>query len=75
VVIGSDTEPVREVVRHGHNGLLTDFFDPKALAQVTADALAGRHELDAMRRAARQTIVDKYDLKTKCLPAWLALVE
>jgi hypothetical protein len=45
------------------------------LAQVTAETLARRHELAAMREAARRTIVDNYDLKTKCLPAWLALVE
>jgi glycosyltransferase involved in cell wall biosynthesis len=75
VVIGSDTEPVREVIRHGHNGLLTNFFDADALAQVTAETLARRSDLAAMRHAARQTIVDNYDLNTKCLPAWLALAE
>jgi glycosyltransferase involved in cell wall biosynthesis len=75
VVIGSDTEPVREVIRHGHNGLLTNFFDAQALAQVAAETLGRRHELAAMRDAARRTIVEHYDLKAKCLPAWLALVE
>jgi hypothetical protein len=42
---------------------------------VAAETLGRRHELAAMRDAARRTIVEHYDLKAKCLPAWLALVE
>ncbi len=75
LVVGSDTAPVREVVEHGRNGLLTDFFDHEALAHCVADALERREELAPLRAAARQTIVDGYDLLKHCLPAQLALLE
>ena len=75
IVIGSDTAPVREVIEHGRNGLLTDFFDTKALAQCIADTLERGAELAPLRAAARQTIVDRYDMATHCLPAQVALLE
>jgi glycosyltransferase involved in cell wall biosynthesis len=75
LVLGSDTAPVREVIEHGRNGLLTDFFDPERLARAAADALERRAELAPLRAAARQTIVDRYDLQTRCLPAQIELLE
>ncbi len=37
VVVGSDTPPVREMIRHDRSGLLVDFFDEEAIAdQVVA---------------------------------------
>jgi glycosyltransferase involved in cell wall biosynthesis len=75
LVVGSDTAPVREVIEHGRNGLLTDFFDAPALAHAVADALARGAELAPLRAAARETIVQRYDLATHCLPAQLALLE
>jgi glycosyltransferase involved in cell wall biosynthesis len=75
LVVGSDTAPVREVIEHGRNGLLTDFFDVPALANAIADALARGTELAPLRAAARETIVQRYDLASICLPAQLALLE
>ncbi len=74
LVIGSRTAPVQELIEHGRNGLLTDFFDPEALAETIADALAAGSALAPLRRAARQTIVDRYDLQRHCLPAQLRFV-
>ncbi len=71
LVIGSRTAPVQEVIEHGRNGLLADFFDPEALAHTVADALQRRDALAPLRLAARQDIIDRYDLVTRCLPRQL----
>jgi glycosyltransferase involved in cell wall biosynthesis len=75
LIVASGTEPVRELIEDGRNGLLTDFFDAGALAHRIADALERRAELGALRDAARRTIVSRYDLARHCLPAQLALLE
>jgi glycosyltransferase involved in cell wall biosynthesis len=75
LLIASDTPPVREVIRDGENGLLVDFFSPQQIAQRVIDALAERDAFSAIRQAARQTVVERYDLKRICLPAQLALLE
>ena len=63
VVVGSDTGPVRDVIVHDDNGVLTSFHDPAALAAVIAE-LAD----DAPRRArlsarARETAVARFDVE------------
>ena len=74
LVVASDTAPVREVIEQGRNGLLTDFFDPTALARTVAHALGQREAMKPLRAAARQTIVDRYDLQGHCLPRQLEFV-
>ncbi|MGB9992210.1 glycosyltransferase [Massilia sp. SM-13] len=74
LVVGSRTAPLEEVIEHGRNGLLTDFFDPQALAHTVADALGRRSSLGALRQAARQTVVEHYDLHRQCLPAQMRFV-
>lgn len=74
-VVASRTAPVEEVIVDGHNGWLTDFFDAPALARRLAEGLAGRAEVGALRAAARETVVQRYDLKRVCLPAGLALLD
>ncbi|MBC7603785.1 MAG: glycosyltransferase [Ramlibacter sp.] len=75
LILGSDTAPVREVIEHGVNGLLTDFFDVEKLAHAMADTLERQGEFTHLRVAARETIVKGYDLIDHCLPATLALME
>ncbi|MFG6447693.1 glycosyltransferase family 4 protein [Roseateles sp. BYS180W] len=62
LVVGSDTPPVREVLRHGENGLLTPFFNPQALAQQLAAALADPSAYAPLREAARATVLQHYSL-------------
>ena len=75
LVIGSSTQPVREVIRHGENGLLVDFFDVPGLARTVSEALADPDAFGRLRGAARQTVVSDYDLNTVCLPRQLDMVE
>lgn len=73
-LIGSRTPPVEEVIDHGRNGLLVDFFDYDALAHTVADVLARPAAFADMRAAGRQTVIDRYDLNRICLPAQMDLV-
>jgi len=69
LIVGSRTAPLEEMITHGRNGLLTDFFDTEQLAHTIANTLEHRDSLTALREAARQTIVDRYDLHRHSLPA------
>ena len=75
LVIGSRTGPVEEVIEDGHNGVLRDFFDVAGIADAVIAVLAEPRRFIPFRQAARQTVIIRYDLKTKCLPAWLSLIE
>jgi glycosyltransferase involved in cell wall biosynthesis len=73
-LIASNTEPVLEVVEDGVNGLLVDFFAVEALAQRVIDVLARPQDYAAMRAAARRTVVERFDLASRCLPRWLEIL-
>ena len=75
LVIGSRTAPVEEAISDGHNGKLVDFFDVDGWSSAMIDALAHPERYRTMRKAARRTVVERYDLKTICLPQQVALVE
>lgn len=74
-LIASSTPPVLEVVERDVNGVLVDFFDVDGLAQSAIDVLAHPRKYLQMRKAARKTIMDKYDLAKVWLPQWLKLLE
>ena len=73
VLVASDTAPVREVIEHGRNGYLVDFFSPAALAGQAAELLADRSQLGPIREAARRTVLAHYALED-CLPRQAKLV-
>lgn len=75
LVVGSRTAPVEEIIRDGENGLLVDFFRPEQIADKVVAALAETGGFDALRRNARRTVVEKYDLKRVCLPEQLRWLE
>lgn len=75
VVVGSDTRPVAEVIEDGRNGLLVDFFDPQAVAGRVIEALDQPERMRAIGEAARRTVVERFDLRSVCLPAQVRLIE
>jgi len=75
LVLGSATAPVTEIIEHGRNGFLYEFFDGDALARQAIDALAHPERYAGVRAEARRTIVEAYDLQRICLPAWLDCLE
>jgi len=73
-VVGSDTAPVREVIRHGENGLLVDFFSPADLASAVAELLRDRDRAAAFGAEARRKVVRNYD-RNVCVQRQLALMD
>ncbi|MCX7273714.1 MAG: glycosyltransferase family 4 protein [Burkholderiales bacterium] len=73
LVIGSRTPPVQEVIQDSRNGLLVDFFSPKAIAARIDEALDRPRAMASIRAAARQTVLDRYSL-THCLDRQIELI-
>jgi glycosyltransferase involved in cell wall biosynthesis len=63
LVVGSRTAPVEEIVRHGENGLLFDFFDREDLVRTVDMALREPEAYADLRLKARQTMVQGYELR------------
>lgn len=74
VVVGSRTGPVEEVIEHGVNGLLFEFFNIAELTRTVVRVLADPSSHRTLAVRARQTVIDKYDLKRRCLPQLLKLI-
>jgi glycosyltransferase involved in cell wall biosynthesis len=75
VIVGSDTPPVLEVLRHGENGMVVDFFDYAELAATIENALLHPKRSARLGRAARATAVRDFDLQSVLLPRWMKLFD
>ena len=60
LIIGSDTAPVREVIRDGENGCLEGFFDVEGIAERVGQVLEEPEAFAAMRERARREAVQQY---------------
>lgn len=63
LVIGSATAPVQEVIEHGKNGLLVDYFSPKEIAETAVNAVNNPAQYQAIRDAARDYIGQHYSVQ------------
>ena len=53
-IVGSDTQPVREFITHGENGILTSFFDPPGIANAAVALIEDTVLSRRLRNNARQ---------------------
>ena len=73
-VVGSATAPVQEVITHGQEGLLVDFFSPEALADSVDFLLRDRALARELGQRARDAVVRRFSLQA-CVPRQLALMQ
>lgn len=73
-VLASDTPPVREMIEHGHNGLLADFFDIDRFTALALEVLDDPMACRPLASAATAMIQEHFSLE-KTLPAMLKLYE
>jgi glycosyltransferase involved in cell wall biosynthesis len=73
-IVASDTAPVTEFITDGENGLLTDFFDPKAVARRVDELLTTPEKFEQMRKNARAFVENGYKID-QCLPKWINLID
>ncbi len=67
VVLGSQVDPVREVVEPGRTGLLEPLFDIDRLAETALGVLADPGKYRPLGQAARESVEEKYSLDV-CIP-------
>ncbi len=73
-ILASDTAPVREMIRTGENGVLFDFFDADALAELANQLLERKAEYKLLGKQAAKLIRDQYSVDV-CLPKMVELYE
>jgi glycosyltransferase involved in cell wall biosynthesis len=73
-VVASDTAPVREIIQDGHNGLLTPFFEPDALADKLVAILSEPDKFLDIRKQARITVTKHYSFEGSAFPQYRKLI-
>ncbi|MDP1654060.1 MAG: glycosyltransferase [Rhodocyclaceae bacterium] len=74
-IVASDTQPLREAIRHDETGRLVDFFDVAGLTNEVCALLADPAARARLGGSARAFAQGNYDLKTVCLPRQLQWVK
>lgn len=74
LVVGSRTPPLEEVIQHGRNGLLVDYFNTWELATCLDEVLRNPSKHESLRLNARRTIEQHYGLR-KTLSRQMALMQ
>lgn len=73
-VLASRTAPVCEMIEHGKNGLLVDFFDIEGFVETANRVLDAPRDFKYLGQAGVEMIRERYSLEV-CLPQMLRLYE
>lgn len=74
-IVGSRTGPVVEVIEDRVNGLLVDFFRPDDVTDRVVELLDDADLRARLGARARETTIARYDLRTRCLPQQIGLID
>lgn len=73
-VVASDTQPVRDAITDGDNGLLFPFFDQAALVASVSRVLENPQAFDHLASRAVERAKREFDLESVCKPRQLAFM-
>ena len=73
-IVGSDTEPVKEVIKDGKNGYLVDFFSCSEIADKVSKVLDDKDLSNHLGQEASKLIIDNYDIDV-CVPKQISLIK
>ena len=73
-VIGSNTDPVSEVIQDNINGLLVPFQNSSRLSSLITDVLSNKNKFCHLGINARETIINNYNIKDS-IPSQLSLID
>lgn len=73
-IMASNTAPIREMIQHGENGLLFDFFDVDAAVEQACEVLDSAGDFEQLGIRANSLIRSQYSLEV-CLPKMLSLYD
>lgn len=71
-LVASDTEPVRELIKHGEQGLLAPFWEPEAITAALETLLREQADSEKLGKAARKR-ADRYSAE-RGLESWKLLI-
>ncbi|QDQ83738.1 glycosyltransferase [Paraburkholderia megapolitana] len=74
VVVGSRTAPVEEVIDHGCNGLLVDFFAKDELVDALVNVCSDAALAAMLRDAGIATVRERFSLRDLCLPRQIEML-
>jgi len=63
LILGSDTTPVKELIKDGDNGLLFDYFSPQQIADQVDKVFSDPDKVAHIRTNARNFIIKHYNVK------------
>ena len=73
-IVGSNTEPVTEMIKNNNNGVIVDFFSPTDIAASVTEMIKNKPLARAYGINARQTILNNYSLES-CLSKQVNLIK